>query len=346
MILPGKEMTGSRIPEKILDVIRSVDNFVVMTHVQPDGDAIGSLLAVSDMLEHMGKRVFSFLDEPISHLYDFMPGCSKLNSSIDDMRHFIAESGADICAIALDCGEAERVGRQKNLLMNISPFLVIDHHLSHINFGDYRWVEPTCSSTGEMVYEIAEALGQTPTYNSAFALYVAICTDTGSFRYECTGARTFEIVGKLVGLGVKPNHVAGLIYDNFSSQRLKLMQMVLGTLELYEDEQVACIHVTRDMLDESGALIQDVEGFIEYPRSIRSVKVAVFIKETWYDMVSVSLRAKGECNVSEIAKLFGGGGHRNASGCKFPGASLESVKQQVMPAIKDALVSQTVQKTC
>lgn len=346
MILPRKEMAGSRIPEIILDKIRSAENFVVMTHVQPDGDAVGSLLAMSDMLKNMGKRVLAFLDEPISHLYDFLPGASKLTSNVDEMRHFIAESGADICAIALDCGEADRVGRQKDLMLTMSPFLVIDHHLSHMNFGDYRWVEPQCSSTGEMVYEIAEALGQTPTYNGAFALYVAISTDTGSFRYECTGARTFEIVSNLVGLGVKPDHVAGLIYDNFSFERLKLMQMVLGTLELGEDEQIACIHVTREMFDASRALVQDVEGFIEYPRSIRSVKVAVFIKETRNDMVSVSLRAKGECNVAEIAKLFGGGGHRNASGCKFPDSAIESVRQQVMPAIKDALAVATVQKTC
>lgn len=332
-------MTGSGIPEKILDVIRSKDNFVVVTHVQPDGDAVGSLLAMSDMLEQMGKRVFAFLDEPISHLYDFMPGCGKLSSDVDEMRYFIAESGADICVVALDCGEADRVGIQKKLLLNVSPFLVIDHHLSHRNFGNYRWVEPGRSSTGEMVYEIAEALGQTPSYNSAFALYVAICTDTGSFRYECTGARTFEIVGKLVALGVKPDYVAGLIYDNFSPERLKLMQMVLGTLELCADDQIACIQVTRDMFDMSGALVQDVEGFIEYARSIRSVKVAAFIKETRNDMVSVSLRAKGECNVADIAKQFGGGGHRNASGCKFPNSAIESVRQRVIPAIKNALGS-------
>jgi len=337
-------MTGSVIPEKILEVIRTTDNFVVMTHVQPDGDAVGSLLAMSDMLEHMGKRVFAFIDEPISHLYDFMPGCSRLNSNVDEMRHFIAESGADICAIALDCGEADRVGRNQEMLLSVSPFLVIDHHLSHLNFGDYRWVEPQCSSTGEMIYEIAEALDQTPSYNGAFALYVAICTDTGSFRYECTTARTFAIAGKLVDLGVKPNHVAGLIYDNFSPERLQLMQMVLATLELCEDGQVACIHVTREMFDTSGALVQDVEGFIEYPRSIRSVKVAVFIKETRNDMVSVSLRAKGECNVSEIAKQFGGGGHRNASGCKFPATEIDLVRRQILPAIRDAIAGSTAQK--
>ncbi|MCG6929906.1 MAG: bifunctional oligoribonuclease/PAP phosphatase NrnA [Desulfofustis sp.] len=339
-------MSGSRIPEEILDVIRAAENFVVVTHVQPDGDAVGSLLAMSEMLKDMGKRVFAFLDEPISHLYDFMPGCGRLNSDAEEMSRFIAESGTDICVIALDCGEADRIGRHRELLMAVSPFVVIDHHLSHLNFGDHRWVDPRSSSTGEMVYEIIEALSQTPSYDCAFSLYVAICTDTGSFRYECTGPRTFEIAGKLVELGVRPNHVAGLLYENYSPQRLKLMQMVLGTLELCEDGQIACIHVTRDMFDESGAKVQDIEGFIEYARSISSVKVAVFIKQTWYNMVSASLRAKGGCNVADIAKQFGGGGHRNASGCKFPGGTIESVRQQILPAVIDAIASGGDRNSC
>jgi len=331
------EISEKKIPENILEVIRDTGHFVVTTHVQPDGDAVGSLLAMADMLEQMGKRVFTYLDEPISHLYDFLPGCRKLVSDIDRLQSFVDEAGVDICAVALDCGEADRMGRYQDYFLQISPFVVVDHHLSHLNFGDYRWVDPQCSSTGEMVYEIGQALGQTPTYEGAFSLYVAICTDTGSFRYECTGERTFEIAGKLVGLGVNPNEVAGLIYDNYSPERLNLMQHVLATLELSENKQIACIHVTREMFDRSSALAQDVEGFIEYARSISPVKVAVFIKETKSGLISVSLRAKGECNVASIAKQFGGGGHRNAAGCKFPANSLESVREKVVDSIKEAL---------
>lgn len=330
-------MSEKKIPEKILEVIRDASHFVVITHVQPDGDAVGSLLAMADMLEQMGKSVFAYLDEPISHLYNFLPGCRKLISDIDRLQSFVDEAGVDICAIALDCGEADRMGRYQQEFLRISPFVVIDHHLSHSNFGDYRWVDPQRSSTGEMVYEVGQALGQTPTYEGAFSLYVAISTDTGSFKYECTGVRTFEIAGRLVGLGVNPNRVAGLIYDNYSPERLDLMQKVLATLELSENQQIACIHVTGEMFDRSAALAQDVEGFIEYPRSIRSVKVAVFIKETKSGIISVSLRAKGECNVASIAKQFGGGGHRNAAGCKFPANSIESVRERVVDTIKTAL---------
>ncbi len=330
-------MLENKIPEKILEVIRDSGHCVLATHVQPDGDAVGSLLALAEILKDMGKNVFAFLDEPISHLYDFLPGCNKLNADVDKLQQFIAAAGTDLCAIALDCGEADRIGKYRAIFEKVSPFLVIDHHLSHCNFGDYRWIDPHRSSTGEMLYEICEALGQTPSYTAAYALYVAICTDTGSFRYECTGARTFEIAGKLVDHGVKPNQVAGLIYENFSPERLQLMQMVLKTLDLCENGQIACIHVTREMFEISGALTQDVEGFVEYPRSISSVKVAVFFKETRANMISVSLRAKGECNVASIAKQFGGGGHRNAAGCKFPAETIDSVGEKVLTAIKASL---------
>jgi phosphoesterase RecJ-like protein len=330
-------MSDKRIPEKILEVIRDKGHCVVTTHVQPDGDALGSLLAMTDMLEQMGKRVFAYLDEPISHLFSFLPVSRALSTDIDQLQTFVDEAGVDICAIALDCGEADRMGRYQDAFLRISPFLVIDHHLSHQNFGDYRWIEPQCSSTGEMIYEISEALGQTPTYEGAFCLYVAICTDTGSFRYECTGSRTFEIAGRLVDLGVNPNHLANLIYDNYSPERLDLMQRVLATLELIENQQIACIHVTREMFYRSGALAQDAEGFVEYARSIRSVKVAVFVKENKSEVISVSLRAKGEFNVASIAKKFGGGGHRNAAGCKFPADSIDSVRDKVIGSIKAAL---------
>lgn len=332
-------MSGPIIPEHILQVIREKENFVLFTHVHPDGDAIGSLLGMADLLTSLGKRVFTYLEEPVSHLFDFMPDCQMISTSTSELRQFVREAGADVAAIALDCGEADRLGEYRQDFLTIRPFVVIDHHLSHRKYGDYRWVEPGRSSTGEMVFEIGTALGCVPSYNCAYNLFVAIATDTGSFRYECTGARTFEIAAKLVQRGVQPEEVARHIYDNFTPERLALMQLVIKTLKLYQEDQVAVIQVTRDMFERSGAVIQDVEGFVDYPRSIRSVKVAVFLKENHDTQVSVSLRAKGECDVAEIAKLFGGGGHRNAAGCKFPGIPLAEVRDRVLSAIQRALGS-------
>jgi len=327
----------TKVPDKILEIINDVDYFVLVTHVHPDGDAIGSLLAMESLLKQMGKRVFAYLDEPVSHLYDFLPGSRRLTSDISKLQVFVEEAGTSLGAIALDCGEADRIGDFRDRFLQISPFLVVDHHLSHGNFGDHRWVEPQRSSTGEMVYEVGDALGIEPSYEGAFALYVAISTDTGSFRYECTGSRTFEIAGKLVEIGINPGQVSSLIYDNYSPERLNLMQMVLETLDMHEDRQIACIHVTREMFDKTASLAQDVEGFIEYPRSIKTVKVAAFLKETMSDIISVSLRAKGDCNVASVAQRFGGGGHRNAAGCRFPGESIESVRGQLIAQIRAEL---------
>ena len=323
-------MSETKIPEEILQLIGEKDNFVLLTHVHPDGDALGSLLGLADILDGLGKRVFAFLDEPVSHIYDFLPGCSRISNNFNDLSHFLDEAGPDVAAIALDCGEADRLGDTKNELLKIHPFLVVDHHLSHRNYGDYRWVESNRSSTGEMVYEISEALEHSISYNCAFSLYVAIVTDTGSFKYECTRARTLEVASRLISRGVQPDKVSSYLYDNFTPQRFKLMGLVLGTLQLYRDDTIAMIHVTRDMFEKSGAVVQDVEGFVDYPRSLQSVKVAAFMKETKDDVISVSLRAKGECDVAAIAKHFGGGGHRNAAGCRFSGVSIDKVRKKML----------------
>jgi phosphoesterase RecJ-like protein len=330
-------MTEKRIPDKVLSTIKNHSHFLLMTHVQPDGDAIGSLLATADILDGMGKRVFAYLEEPVSHLFKFMPGKERTDTDLANLDRFIRQAGRNLCAVALDCGEIDRLGPIKDRLSEISPFLVIDHHLSHANFGDCRWVEPTCSSTGEMVYEISEALGLPLSREAAFALYTAISTDTGSFRYECTGARTLEIASKLVACGVKPDQVSAHLYDNFSPARIRLMQMVLATLHLCAEDRIAFIHVTSEMFEQTGALPQDIEGFVEYPRAIASVRVAVFIKQIKADKISASLRAKGDCNVATVAKLFGGGGHRNAAGCKFSGVTIESVQKKLRQSITDRL---------
>ena len=200
-----------------------------------------------------------------------------------------------------------------------------------------RWIEPDCSSTGEMVYELAQVLGADISTTCAINLYVAISTDTGSFRYESTTARTLIIAADLVDRGVRPDEVASHLHENFSFQRLKLMELVLSTLKLYESGQLAFIQVTRDMFEKSGANFQDVEGFIDYPRSLRSVKVAAFMKEGKDCQVSVSLRAKGECDVAEVAQSFGGGGHRNAAGFRFMGKTVDDAQAEVLAALTKAL---------
>lgn len=325
------------IPEQILSDINRTANVVLFTHSHPDGDALGSILGLASILESIGKNVFCLLEEPVSHLYDFLPDQEKLSVSLEEYKDFIAAAGDDVISIALDCGDENRLGLLKNEVLSQRPFWVIDHHQSHVDFGTGRWVDPKASSTGELVYELGLLLNVEIDYNAAFNLYVAISTDTGFFRYECTGPRTMEIAAQLLSKGVRPEEIGGHIYDNFSKERLKLMELVLGSLVLFDNNRIAFMCVTRKMLSESGAKLQDVEGFIDLSRSLKTVKVAVLLKESQNGTISVSMRAKGECNVAKVAQQFGGGGHRNAAGFRHDGKSISTVQDELCRILQNVV---------
>lgn len=331
------ERPEMKIPERMIQAIRAAGNVVLVTHSHPDGDALGSLFGFAAILDVLGKRVFCFLEEKVSHLYDFLPNNARASTSLDEYREFVAVANGDLIVVALDCGDEDRLGKAKQKFLELEPFLVIDHHRSHRQFGTIGWVDPHRSSTGEMVYELALALEARITYECAYNLYVAICTDTGSFRYECTRPKTMRIAADLLEKGVRPEEVSSHLYDNSSQERLKLMEMVLSTITLYDSDRVAIMHVSEEMLTESGATLQDVEGFIDLPRSLRTVKVAVLVKEASNGTVAVSLRAKGGCDVAQVAKQFDGGGHRNAAGFRCQGKSREQVTHDLRMALSRAL---------
>jgi len=325
------------IPDRIRQTIGQVNHVILVTHMNPDGDALGSLFGFAEMLRSLDKKVLCYLEEPVSHIWDFLPGCNQAVIDINEVKQFAGSAGGDVAIISLDCGSAERLGRHKDQLLAIEPFLVIDHHRGHERYGTDLWLEPDRSSTGEMIYLLGKELGASVSADCAENLYVAICTDTGSFRYDSTSSTTMRIAADLLDRGVNPAEAAANIYDNYSLARLRLMEQVLSTLELYQSEQLAFIHVTREMVDSTGAVEGDTEGFINYPRSLQSVKVAVFLKEAKDGVVGVSMRAKGECDVAAIAALFGGGGHRNAAGCRFFDSTLEQVREQMLSKLSDAL---------
>lgn len=332
-----KENPARTVPKGIIDLIDSAESIVLFTHTHPDGDALGSLLGFADVLESYSKKVCCFLEEPVSHLYDFLPNCEKVRIGLEEYQSFVHSADKSILAIALDCGDDYRLGLYKDEFLKIEPSIVIDHHESHINFGTHRWVDAKRSSTGEMIYEIVGALGANLSYASAYCLYVAICTDTGSFRYECTSGRTMQIAGELIAHGVRPEEIGTHLYDNYSKQRLKLLELVLSTIELEKNDQIAFMYVDDQMLDSSGATLEDVEGFIDFPRSLSSVKVAVFFKKAKDGNISASLRAKGDYNVAAVAKVFSGGGHKNAAGFKCQNKSLEMIRTEVGQVLNQLL---------
>jgi phosphoesterase RecJ-like protein len=265
-------------------------------------------------------------------MYDFMPGAEKLDSKLPDVSRFDA-------AVAVDCGDSFRLGAQMETLLKIHPFVVIDHHAGHRDFGDLSWVEADRSSTAEMIFDLAKALDVEISYNAAYCIYTAIVSDSGSFKYESTTAYTFQVASSLLNRGVVPSEVAGKLYDNYSVNRLRLLEKVLSSLELHNEGQVAVITATKEMFEESGAKREDTEEFINLPRALSSVKVAVFFKETPDNYIKVSLRAKGECDVAQVALGHGGGGHRNASGYRVKGKTLAEVSGELLPELKKRLKS-------
>jgi len=316
----------SRPLDQIVAVIRDAERILVATHIHPDGDALGSQLAMGEILSALGKQVFLYSESGISHLYAFLPGCEKLQTEMPDLSQFD-------CVMALDCGDCFRLGLKREEFLAAGSVVVIDHHAGHKDFGTLRWVDSHRASTGEMVYDLAAALGVDLTYDAAYCLYAAIVSDTGSFKYSSTTAETFRVAAALLEKGVKPSDVSGKLFDNFSVSRLRLMKDVLETLALYDDDRIAFISVTQAMFDETGTESADTETFINYPRSLGTVKVAAFIKEAPAGMISVSLRSKSRYDVARVAAKFGGGGHRNAAGCKWPDSSIEAVRAVLLPEL-------------
>jgi len=319
-----------KIPDAIVKPLRQATNILVATHVFPDGDALGSLLALGDILESLGKKVYLYCEESASHLYEFMPGCEKVQNQLPELMSFDA-------AVAVDCGDRYRLGHAADNFEAIHPFIVIDHHAGHKEFGDISWVEADRSSTGEMIFDLAMAMGADISYDAAYCLFTAIVSDSGSFKYESTTAYTFQVASQLLSKGVEPSDVAGKLFDNYSVNRLHLLEKVLGSLELYDSGTVAMIYATHKMFAESGAKREDTEDFINLPRALRSVKVAAFFKETKNGYIKVSLRAKGECDVSQVAMKFKGGGHRNAAGYNKYDSGVDLVRAELLEELRSRL---------
>ena len=327
MLSPPKQ-----VPSQIIEALHKANNVLLVSHVFPDGDALGSQLALAEILESSGKEPYCYCQEPVSAIYEFLPGSEKIKNELPGITQFDA-------AVAVDCGDRFRLGQAMDTLLQIHPFIVIDHHAGHREFGDIGWVEADRSSTAEMIFDLALALNADVTYNAAYCLSTAIVSDSGSFKYDSTSAYTFQVASHLLNRGVVPSEVAGKLFDNYSANRLRLLEKVLGSLELYANGQIAIISATSEMFEASGAKREDTEEFINLPRALRSVKVAAFLRDTPEGFIKVSLRAKGECDVSQVALKYGGGGHRNAAGYSVKDKTMAETRDELLLEIKRRLKS-------
>lgn len=304
--------------EKIASHIRENDRFFLAAHVNPDGDAIGSAVALSLAIEAMGKEAYVFGKDPVPDFYGFLPRVEIFNSSLP--------ATAGMCLILLDCNAPERASVE-GLPFGFS--IVIDHHETESGFGDLRWVEPGSPAVGLMVFELIKELGVAVTKDMAMNLYTAIALDTGTFRYGNTTPVVFRAAAELVEAGAEPYLIAESYYETWSEPRFRLFSRALESLEVKNG--VALIVVTGEMLEEAGASPADTENFSNFPRMIKEVKVSALFRQTDGESFKVSLRSKGELNVARIAEAFGGGGHRNAAGYTIK-ADIKTAKERLLKA--------------
>ncbi len=313
-------------------VIQQGRRFAVATHVRPDGDAVGSLLAMATMLRLLGKTVDTYCQDPPPSGHDFLAG-------IDQIHHMWNAVADYDTAILVDCGEFNRVGTVLADPLSRIPVLVnIDHHVTQDPFGNVAWVDPKASSTCELLYDLAVFLGVPITPELASQLYTGILTDTGSFRFSNTTRRVLEIATDLVGHGARPAFIAAQIYDSGSPQRLRLLAQVLLTVSFEADNRLATAELTQAMFRETGSNRSDAESFINHLRSVRSVLMAALFREEEDGTVHVSLRSKDPVDVAAFARRYGGGGHRHASAFRTQG-TLSQVRASVTQAALEYLDS-------
>lgn len=304
----------------ILKEIERGRRFLVASHESPDGDALASTLALANALREAGKEVVAYNVDGVPAHLDFLPGAPTVVDTLG--RDAVFDVG-----FVLDAGELRRAG---NHLRQACRILVnIDHHPHSENFGDIYWVDEKASATGALVYRLLQAGGFTLSRDVATCVYAAILSDTGSFRYSNADPEAFRIASEMVGLGVVPWDVATGLYENQAEERLRLLALALATLTVSPCGRLASVSTTLEMMRETGTGPEHTDGFVNYPRSIRGVEVALYFRQVDANSYKVGFRSKGRVDVGALSRELGGGGHHNAAGALVRG-NLEEVRHSVL----------------
>jgi phosphoesterase RecJ-like protein len=294
---------------EIRDAILRKQRFAITSHARPDGDAIGSQLAMAFALRSLGKTVRVIDKDFAPPQFQTFPGVSAIEVSPSVQEEFDA-------VLVMECADLSRTGVdgfQRSFIINI------DHHPGNKMYGAINWFDESAAACGEMVLDVIDALGVSLTAEIATHLYIAILTDTGGFHFSHITPRTFEICRRCTEAGAQPEAIARAVYDNSTLGRLRLMGAVLHNLELESQGRLALANLSLRLLEETGSTQEDSDGLINIPLSVKEIQAVAFFKEISPEQYRVSLRSKGEIDVNRVANTFGGGGHRNAAGCTLDG---------------------------
>jgi phosphoesterase RecJ-like protein len=294
---------------QVVQLIENKNFFGITTHQRPDGDGIGSSLALCWLLKSLDKKAEVIVRDPVPSSCIRLPGASEVRRVERIDRDYDA-------VFVIECSDVQRpgiVGLDKQFVVNI------DHHASSALFGDINWIDSTASAVGEMIYNLCKAIGGRVTREIAECVYTALLTDTGSFHYSNTTERTFKVASELIRAGVKPAKLAESVYSSYPWSRVLLLGQVMSSVRRASSGKVAALRQSQQMLDFACASEEDAEGFVNIPLTSEDIEAVVMLKESEPGTFRASLRSKGDVNVAKIAEKFGGGGHKNAAGCTVEG---------------------------
>jgi phosphoesterase RecJ-like protein len=312
----------------LLELFRERKSFAISSHLRPDGDAVGSSLGMMHLLEAMGKQVTVCFVDPIPVNFRFLEGRDRIASTFPAVD----------AVIFLECDSVERSSIDRRQFDAAPPALTIniDHHRSGREFANFNWIDPEAAAVGCMVYDLAVAAGIPVSRSMAECLYAAILTDTGSFNYPSTTAATFAMAQHLVQSGASPNRIAADVYFSNPPSKVRLLGIALSNIQI--DGAISWSHVTVEEMERVGASVEDCEGVANHLIGIAGVEAAAFLRELpGQNQVRLSLRSRRRLDVSVIAEHFGGGGHRNASGCSIEG-TLAEVTGLIVTEMREACV--------
>lgn len=309
--------------EDIMHVIKSAENIVILTHKDPDGDAVGSSLAMYLALKGINKKV-DLIIPTYPKTFNFLPGIEEIKKESNIKNYDLA--------IALDCGDRERLNGFVDYFDNANKKISIDHHGTNNMFGDYNYVNPDAAATAQVLYLILSFLEIDISKDIAECLYTGLLTDTGGFKYSSVTLETFEIAQNLLAKGINIAEISRKVLDVMTKKELELLKRALNRIELFEDEKIAITYITKEDMQSIGSENGDHDGIVNYGRNIEGVEVSVLLRESDTGF-KVSLRSNEYVNVSDVALIFGGGGHKKAAGCVLH-MGLEEAKKSILQEVK------------
>jgi bifunctional oligoribonuclease and PAP phosphatase NrnA len=312
--------------DAIVAAILERRRFVISSHARPDGDSIGSSMAMAYALRAIGRHADVVMADPAPPPLMQFPG-------VADIRIAPQAAGEYDAAIVMECGDLGRTG-----VAGLDRFFVlnIDHHPGNTGYGDRRWFDASAAALGEMIFDLVRAIDAPLTREVATHIYLAILTDTGSFHYSSISRRTFDICGECLKAGVDPVLVARNVYDSNNMGRLKLFGAVLSAMQIDATGRIAIVYLDHEMARAAGGTYDDTEGLINLPLTVKEIQAVVFFKHIEGRDYRVSMRSKGEIDIGAVAKEFNGGGHKNAAGCTASGP-IESLQVTFVEKIQRAI---------